>query len=216
MKLLNTIAPESCFFELSNWFKQRLTTSEYPEGWELENTFANCLTMPVYRFPIHQLSASSFPIDAVEQTGWNFIHNDLNGNEACFLVTQTPGPTGTQYAFNQANYGRRSADIKRIVKEILSPGFQAKYNLEFQASLLAGGPKYFYDVWLRSAVDSNINIFIDLPPNIYKIEEEDGISISVKDFGGYHGKLKDRLANDLQRTENFMDNEETLKSGIKF
>jgi hypothetical protein len=38
----------------------------------------------------------------------------------------------------------------------------------------------------------------------------------VKDFGGYHGKLKDRLANDLQRTENFMDNEETLKSGIKF
>ena len=216
MKLYNSVAPEACFRELENWFKQRLTSSNYPKGWHLENCFDNCLSMPVYRFPLHQLSTAGFPPDEVIQTGWNFIHNDLEGQEACFLVSQTQGLTGLTYAFNHANYGMRSRDIKRILDHLLAPEFKAQFDIEFQASLLAGGPKYFYDIWLKSMADSEINLFIDLPPNIYNIDQEVGITVNVKDFSGYHGKLAERLAQDLQRSIDLEEEEDELKSGIKF
>ena len=91
----------------------------------------------------------------------------------------------TTYRFNQANYGRRSKDIKRILDKVQSPDFKREFNMEFEASLLAGGPKYFYDIWLRSVDDSGVNIFIDLPPNIYDIDKEVGVTVDVKDFDGF-------------------------------
>ena len=212
MKLSNTSAPEECFQQLSNWFQNRLTENEYPEGWKLENSFANCVPMPIYRFPVQYLASGEFPEDQLVQTGWNFIHEDLRGKEGCFLVTLDSDSGKDLYRFNQANYGRRSIDVKRILEKVQSADFKPEYQMEFRAALLAGGPKYFYDVWLRSS-DGQVNIFIDLPPNLYDIDKEKGITVDVKDFKGFHGKLTNRIKRDQEESLTESIREE-MKSGL--
>lgn len=214
MKLESTRAPKACFEELEQWFQNRLTEPNYPKSWLLENSFENCMTMPVYRFPIQYISNRKFPIDQLIQTGWNFIHQDLKGNEACFLVSNRIEDSKDVYKFNQANYGKRSEDIKQILEHVQSKEFKAQYSMEFEVALIAGGPKYFYDIWLRSLDDSDINIFIELPPNIYNIDITEDVTIRIKDFGAYHKKLTERMANDLDISVNRSGIREKMKSGI--
>ena len=214
MKIANTSAPEACFSQLKAWFEQRLAANHYPIDWQLENTFESCMPIPVFRYPIQLLATGEFAETELVQTGWNFIHKDLKGNEACFLVSQSESNGEIQYRFNQANYGHRSTDIKGILNMVSARNFKPEFESEFQVALIAGGPKYFYDIWLKPLNNSGVNIFIDLPPNIYNIDQERGISIDVKDFKGYHSKLTRRVNKDMKPGVETEEVRPEMKSGL--